>query len=125
MALKYANLCPEADEHIPSDLSFGSETFAEVLTDVENIHINPTGKGHKSQVDAYFHQCVLPQGPKRWPAVLDELTTSFQRMSMHRAVESFFSLHLRGSHTSTKKVAQSSHTSTNNRKMAFFWLLID
>ena len=68
-----------------------SETFAEVLTDVENIHINPTGKGHKSQVDAFFYQSVLPQGPKRSPAVLDELTTSFQRMSMHRAVEKFLS----------------------------------
>ena len=85
MALKYANLCPEADEHISSDLRFGSETFAEVLTDVENIHINPTGKGHKSQVDAFFYQSVLPQGPKRSPAVLDELTTSFQRMSMLHA----------------------------------------
>ena len=69
------------------------------------------------QVDAYFQPFLtLPLG-----AVLGELTTSFQRMSMHRAVESFFSLHLRGSHTSTKKVAQSSDTSAYNRKMAFFW----
>ena len=85
MALKYANPRPEADEHIPSDLSFGSETFAEVLTDVENIHINPIGGGEKLQVDAYFQPFLtLPLG-----AVLGELTTSFQRMSMHRAVEKF------------------------------------
>ena len=77
---------------------------------MENIHINPTGKGHKSQVDAYFYQSVLPQGPKRWPAVLDELTTLFQRMSRH-SCRNFF-----------QKVVQSSHTSTNNRKMALLWM---